>query len=135
MADPFDYKNGFIYVDLDGCLAEHGSVAEKDWKGFEYIGMPIEPMVARVKQFLEDGYKVKIFTARAYSHGKFVDGEHPYHIDAIGPIERWCKVIFGQVLEVTCVKAPDCVAMLDDRAFHVPCNTGTVIPDMPEQKE
>ena len=127
MANPHDYDNGYICVDLDGTLAKHTS-AEKDWKGFEHIGEPVELMVTRVKAALKAGYHIKIFTARAYSHGMFQDGKH---IDAIGPIEKWCEKHLGQILEVTCQKAPGCVEIWDDRAFHALSNQGLLIPASP----
>lgn len=52
----------WIGVALDGILAEyHG------WVGIHHIGKPIKPMVDRVRAWILDGKRVKIFTA---SHQK-----------------------------------------------------------------
>ncbi|MGD0238350.1 MAG: hypothetical protein ABSC55_27925 [Syntrophorhabdales bacterium] len=54
----------WIGVDLDGTLAEyHG------WIGIHHIGKAITPMVERVKRWIGEGKKVKIFTARASQEG------------------------------------------------------------------
>ena len=52
-------RNGWIGVDLDGTLAHYD-----EFRGDDYVGEPIEPMVERVKQWLDEGKDVRIFTAR-----------------------------------------------------------------------
>jgi hypothetical protein len=104
-------KEEFIGVDLDGTLAEYDH-----WRGPEHIGEPVPKMLARVKKWLADGKKVKIFTARA--SGK--DSEK-----AIKVIKEWCKEHIGQELEVTCEKDPMMLEMWDDRAVRVKKNKGT----------
>jgi len=57
-------KHGWIGVDLDGTLARHDTTTQ-----FPKIGEPIPKMLERVKQMLNEGYRVKIMTARvAYDH-------------------------------------------------------------------
>jgi hypothetical protein len=51
--------DGWIGVDLNGTLAEyHG------WVNECHIGKPIPAMVERVRQWLDCGVDVRIFTAR-----------------------------------------------------------------------
>jgi hypothetical protein len=129
MADAHDYSKGWIGVDLDGVDLD-GTLARndgkfKDWKGYEFIGDPVPDMVARVQQALDEGKHLKIFTARAFEHGLFKDGKH---IDAFGPIERWCEKHLGVILEITCTKDPGCVEIWDDRARQAVRNRGVLAP-------
>jgi hypothetical protein len=134
MADHLDFHKpgAWVAVDLDGTLAEHHG--SKGWQGYDHIGPPIPAMLQAVKDFLEDGIEVRIFTARAAMHGKLVSPDQDYRepqpficIDAVGPIKKWCKEHIGQELEVTCKKDPGCVLILDDRAMQVIQNTGEVV--------
>jgi len=54
-------KNGWIGVDLDGCLARY-----EGWKGIEHIGEPVPAMLDRVHAWIDEGKIVKIFTARIF---------------------------------------------------------------------
>jgi phosphoglycolate phosphatase-like HAD superfamily hydrolase len=108
-------KNGWIGVDLDGTLAEyHG------WKGAYHIGEPIPKMVARIKKWLKEGKKVKIFTARAFARDSKQNEV----------IEKWCLEHIGEVLEITCVKDYSMIELWDDRAKQVVPNTGEAIEDL-----
>lgn len=100
-----DYHNQWIGVDLDGTLAHYDR-----YRGDDYVGLPIEPMVEKVKGFIKDGYEVRIFTARK---------PHP-------AIRRWCKAHIGQVLKITNFKDPGIIAFYDDRAVGVKRNKGEV---------
>src|SRR5688572_22863629 len=51
---------GWIGVDLDGTLAYHDPQ-----QGLDPIGKPIEATLFRVRQWLDAGIEVRIFTARA----------------------------------------------------------------------
>ena len=99
----------WIGVDLDGTLAEYDKYDGAN------IGKPIPLMLIRVKKWIAEGQKVKIFTARV-AHDE--DGEHQ---KAIG---RWCKKHIGRKLEVTCVKDFGMTELWDDRAVQVQKNTG-----------
>jgi hypothetical protein len=106
-----DTSKGWHGVDLDGTIAYH-----KEWKGPEHIGKPINgEALAKVKEWLKKGEKVKIFSARA---------KEP---KAIKPIEDFCMKVFGQKLEITDRKDENMIDMLDDRAFHVEENTGKIL--------
>jgi hypothetical protein len=52
-------NSGWIGFDLDGTLAEYG-----EWQGPTHIGKPIPSMIVRVKNYLDNGYEVRIMTAR-----------------------------------------------------------------------
>jgi hypothetical protein len=103
---------GWIGVDLDGTLAEYD-----DWKGMTVIGDPIMPMVDRVRQWIEIGVRVKIFTARICRQG--VDREI-----AEKAIREWCLKHIGYELEVTNVKDFAMIELWDDRAVQVIKNIG-----------
>ena len=102
----------WIGVDLDGTLAQYDKYDGTN------IGEPIEPMLTRIKLWLAEGAKVKIFTARV-SHDE--DGEHRRAID------KWCDKHIGQKLETTCTKDFGMVELWDDRAVAVEKNTGKAV--------
>ncbi len=104
--------SGWIGVDLDGTLARHDGYVSAN-----HIGEPIQPMVERVKAWIEEGTTVKIFTARACD------------LSAKGKaaIEHWCAVHIGAVLEITCCKDFDMKQLWDDRAIQVETNTGRLV--------
>lgn len=99
-----------VAVDLDKTLAKF-----KEWKGKDFVGEPIAPMVDRVKKWLAEGKKVVIFTARANKP------------ENIPPIRKWLKENIGQELPVTNVKRPDFAQIWDDRAVTVQKNTGKIL--------
>lgn len=108
-------SNFWIGVDLDGTLAEYDS-----WKGPEHIGKPIEPMVKRIKAWLEEGREVRIFTAR-------VNPNHEGFIKSSNAIIKWCKEVFGQPLVVTCCKDMGMIELWDDRCVAVKENEGIAL--------
>jgi hypothetical protein len=130
--------------DLDRCLAQYSH-----WQGVEHIGEPIAPMVAKVKQYLAEGKRVKIFTARVWFNR--ADGfQEPAYCSpddivewaqdrpgrtpdlkrwaesqlAKAAIHNWAYRVFGQVIEVTCEKDPWCLELWDDIARQVSPNQG-----------
>lgn len=98
---------GWIGVDLDGTLAHY-----EGWKGIEHIGEPIPAMMDRVKRWLTEGRKVKIFTARVEDK------------QALSPIWAWLKKHGIGELEVTNVKDFAMIELWDDRCVQVELNTG-----------
>lgn len=104
---------GWIGVDLDGTLAKYDNV----WRGPEFIGEPIAPMVARVKSWLAEGLHVKIFTARVSGVPEAAEACRLH-------IEAWALKHIGQVLEVTNLKDYGMVELWDDRCVRVVPNTG-----------
>lgn len=103
-------KLEWIGVDLDGTLAYYDG-----FKGFKKIGKPIEPMLARVKKWIAEGKRVKIFTARAQARKQI-----PW-------VRRWLKEVGLPDLPVTNVKDVHMSELYDDRAVQVEKNTGKVI--------
>lgn len=98
----------WIGVDLDGTLAFYDS-----WRGFEHIGEPVPVMMARVRHWLNSGYHVKIFTARASNPEK-----------GIPPVVRWLEKNGLPPLEVTNCKDFGMIELWDDRAVQVVYNSG-----------
>jgi hypothetical protein len=104
--------SGWIGVDLDGTLAEyHG------WQGIYHVGKPVPLMLERVKEWLQRGYVVKIFTAR-------VCIAEPDRSVVISIIQDWCETHGLPRLEVTNVKDFGMIELWDDRAIRVEVNTG-----------
>lgn len=115
---------GWIAVDLDGTLIEyHG------WVDGQSFGKPIPRMVERVRNWLEQGIEVRIFTARA-SHFEESGGEE--HKKGI---EDLCMKIFGRVLPITCQKDFQMIELWDDRCKQVLPNTGIAVEDLVPQSK
>lgn len=108
VADEGPEIRSWIGVDLDGTLAYYSG-----WRGLNHVGKPIPVMLARVKHWLEEGYVVKIFTARAS------EGEK-----GILPVKKWLVENGLPDLEVTNQKDFAMVELWDDRAVQVVANTG-----------
>ena len=103
--------NGWIGVDLDGTLARNDDHS-LDW---DEIGIPIEPMIRRVREWLVQGIDVRIMTARVCEGDPNNSREY---------IEQWCIKQFGQKLPVTNEKDYRMLELWDDRAVQVIRNTG-----------
>ena len=97
----------WIGSDLDATLAYYDG-----WEGFDHIGKPIPEMVIRVKEWIAQGFEVRVFTARA-SHEK-----------GIQPVKDWLKKHHLPEMEVTCPKDFDMIECWDDRGVQVVPNTG-----------
>lgn len=100
-------QEGWYGVDLDGTLAHYSG-----WKGPDHVGPPIPEMLDRVKNWLNDGRQVKIFTARA---------SNPAYLP---PIREWLRQHGLPELEITNVKDFGMIECWDDRAVEVITNTG-----------
>ena len=96
----------WIGVDLDGTLAEYKSNKNQS------IGEAIQPMLQRVKEWIDDGKEVRIFTARASDE------------DQIKAVEKWLSNQGIGDLAITNVKDFDMVELWDDKAIRVKRNTG-----------
>jgi len=99
-------------VDLDGTLAVWNAASS-----LERIGPPVPAMLSYVKRMVENGIRVKIFTARASDP------------DQITKIQKWLKKNGLPDLEVTNVKDYHMERFYDDRAIQVEPNTGRIISD------
>jgi hypothetical protein len=102
--------SGWIGVDLDGTLAHYDG-----WHGPEHIGDPIPTMLDRVRGWLVEGKRVKIFTARA---------SVPTYVP---PITAWLEAHDLSGLEVTCIKDFEMIELWDDRCVQVIPNTGVPV--------
>lgn len=103
----------WIGVDLDGTLAHHTS----GWSDWLTVGEPVPAMVTRVRQWLAEGKRVRILTAR-------VARGIPQRTEIEAAIRTWCFEHLGEALEVTSEKDPQMIELWDDRAVCVEMNTG-----------
>jgi hypothetical protein len=110
--DPRTEGNGWIGVDFDGTLAHYDH-----FRGKNHVGEPIDPMVTRVRKWIQDGKDVRLFTARTPTP----------------EIRRWMKEHLGKVLPITNTKDRHMQALYDDRAVQVKRNHGTTHPDHERQ--
>jgi hypothetical protein len=106
--NPRDEGEGWVGVDLDGCLAFYDG-----YKGDDHVGEPIMPMVERVKQWIAEGRDVRIFTARK---------PHP-------AIRKFCHDNLGKILPITNIKDRHMQLLIDDRAVGVRRNTGELFSE------
>lgn len=107
-------KSGWIGVDLDGTLAHY----EKGQSAFT-IGEPIPAVVSMVKQAMENGYEVRIFTARV---GPTANPEMVERVMQL--IREWCLRHLGRVLKITAAKDHHMIELWDDRAIGFIQNSG-----------
>lgn len=112
----------WIGVDLDKTLAQ-----ADEFKGPLVIGEPVPAMLERVKTWLEEGERVKIFTARVAEDpdGKIAEA-----------IQDWTEQHVGRRLEVTNEKDKYCKKIVDDIAEGVVPNKGVskFDPDQPRDE-
>lgn len=114
-------RNGWIGVDLDGTLAEHV-------RDMETIGKPVESMLARVKQWLTDGKRVRIFSARFC----FPDSQWDQKQKKL--LSSWCMehgLPSSLANSATATKDPQCIAIYDDRAVAIQRDTGFALSPEP----
>lgn len=95
----------WIGVDFDGTLAKLVSGGG--------LGDPVPAMLRRVKDWLDNGVEVRIFTVRA--------GD-PAEVERI---RKWLKSnSLPESMPVTNIKEPGLIELWDDRAIRVERNTG-----------
>jgi len=100
----------WIGVDLDGTLAYYD-----ERSSIEEVGLAIPDMLALVKKMINNGIRVKIFTARA------TDPEQ------LPLIRKWLKANGLPELEITNIKDYYMQKLYDDRCVQVERNTGRLI--------
>ncbi len=108
--EPTGKSGPWVGVDLDGTLAIWDNRSSLD-----RIGPPIPAMLSYVQRMVDNGVRVKIFTARA--------GDP----DQIPKIEKWLTKNGLPGLEITNVKDYYMEHLYDDRAVQVEQNTGRII--------
>lgn len=130
--------NGWIGVDLDGTLAHY-----EKWEGAHMVGKPVEPMLDRVRAWLEEGLEVRIFTARIHPIDQCVhpgemlrfipeDDRGREAVAALRAVQEWCVSYLGRELPVTNVKDYGMVELWDDRCIPVERNTGRRLDPEPQ---
>ena len=107
-------KYGWIGLDLDGTAAYY----EKGQSAFT-IGEPIPAVVSMAKQAMENGYEVRIFTARV---GPTANPEMVERVMQL--IREWCLKHLGRVLKITAAKDYHMIELWDDRAIGFIENSG-----------
>ena len=107
--------SGWIGVDLDGTLAFYDT-----WRGHTHIGHAIPQMLERVKDWIEEGQEVRIFTAR-------VSCADPERTEIINAVQDWLEALGLPRLQVTCIKDFAMLELYDDRAVQVRMNTGQLV--------
>jgi len=103
----------WVGVDLDGTLARYDNYISHDT-----IGEPIALMADRVRDWIDHGVNVKIFTARV------AEPDPRRKLEIITAIDNWCMDVFGKTLPITCIKDYGCIQIWDDRAIQIIPNTG-----------
>jgi len=99
--------NKSIAIDLDGTLAYFDG-----WKGIEHIGDPIPSVVKRLKEKKNEGFDIKIFSARCMDlRAKKYIGDWLAHYDI--PYD-----------DITNIKDSSMKEIWDDLAVAVPRNEG-----------
>ena len=103
-----------LAVDWDGTFVEyHG------YKGAGVYGVPVFPMVDRVRQWLKDGHEVLIFTSRVS-----VEHEPSNVMLECQEIERVLLKLGLPSLQITANKYTRIAEFWDDRSVCVKKNTG-----------
>ena len=110
----FNGEKKWIGVDFDGTLAQYFGT-----ENIKNPGAPVKSMVQRVKEWLDEGITVKVFTARVCSLQSKEQIAEQREL-----IEAWCVTHIGRKLEVTCEKDFNMVELWDNRAVGVIENSG-----------
>jgi hypothetical protein len=108
-------KKGWIGIDLDGTLAR-SDTSPNPLK----IGDAVPKMLNRVNQLIQDGHRIKIFTARASDP------------EQIPIIKKWLKENELPEFEITNIKDYGMIRLYDDRAVQVIPNTGEIVESAEE---
>ena len=114
---PLKTKGPWVGFDLDGTLAEHGK-----YQGPDHIGTMIQKMKDILIEWLKQGYRVKIMTARM-GHAESRD-------EARTIIQDWLEANGLPRLEVTCKQDYKMIRLYDDRAIQVIPNTGVTLEEV-----
>lgn len=100
-------ESGYIAFDLDGTL-----VRTDGW--VEAIGRPIPEVFNLMKEYREAGYPVRVLTAR---------GGDP---EQVALVKEWLRENGMDDVQVQNFKDYGMLALYDDRAINVGCNTGKI---------
>lgn len=130
---------GWIGVGFDGSLARY----ERKKYRAKTIGEPVPRMVKRIKNWLDEGKEVRVFTSRCYPFtnvnkdadllamlasaqkaGPMVIEEAKEACEEIASIREFCHNNVGEILTITCVKDKDMIELWDDKTVQIEHNTG-----------
>lgn len=121
----FDKANDYIGVDFDGTLHDRSTPVDENG-----LGQPVMKMVNQVKEWLSEGYAVKIFTARVAERQKNIPTGwtiQEFQAHQVKILENWCLQNIGCILPITCQKDAFMYRLYDDRAVAVQRNTGVIL--------
>lgn len=107
--------SSWIGVDFDRTLSARTSAPKES--SLATPGPPVPEMVRRVQFWLNNGYDVRIVTARVAS--RYVDAENQRNI-----VTRWCEEHIGRALPVVSEKDGSMLELWDDSVVRVERNTG-----------
>jgi len=100
-----------IAVDLDGTLAK----ADKVWKGFGYIGEPIDSVVRAVRREKRAGSRIILHSCRVTTL------DNKVNIKSVNTIRAWLNKHGIPVDEIwACIGKPAASEYWDDRAVRKP---------------
>jgi len=113
-------SQGWWGFDLDGTLAHY------DQWGDGSIGVPIHPMVRRIRHYLKQGRIVKIVTARVHpNHGADADVNtvriRAFLLEQFGDAGSLIPIVWGKDMHM--------ITLFDDRATQVIPNTGITVQE------
>lgn len=114
----------WIGVDLDGTLAHYDK-----WVAWNVIGEPVPRMMDRVRAWLAEGKRVRIFTARvAFAEDTCYVTSQPFtRADITKVVQDWLELHGLPRLPVTHEKDFQMTELWDDRAVQVVPNTGLTL--------
>ena len=105
----------WIGVDFDKVLA-HYEDGDIEKYGKDYLGEPIPKMVNKVKEMLDEGEDVRIFSARA------ADANKDPRLKEV--FDRWMEKNLGKILPMTNIKDHNVKVWYDDKARRIKANKG-----------
>jgi len=111
-----------IATDFDRTLSQYEG--SKDFRPYGPFGPPIPAMYFRVKQWIDNGDRVIIFTARLSQHSEIIDYDTAKVASAI---QDWCESYGLPRLEVTNQKLREFDELWDDKAVSVMENSGLAV--------
>ncbi len=116
------HDQGWIGIDLDGCLARYDG-----WHPDGSVGAPVPAMAERVRDMHAAGHEIRIFTARVAQGANMTLAD----VEVMrARVQDWCELHLGFRPQVTNVKDHKMIALFDDRAVQVEPNTGRILGDL-----
>jgi len=114
----------YIALDFDQTVSFY-----EHYEGPEKVGAPIQEMVRKVKEEMQQGTTFCIFTARV-NPGDAGPEESLDATKSFLAIAEWTQKVFGQLLAITHEKSPHFTEIWDDRGRQVLPNTGVFVTEL-----